>query len=677
MRAHILLSLFVGVILTACRAVPGKTGEPGADGADGADGEAGADGASGEAGADGADGEPGADGETAATQDSDGDGVALVDDCDDNDDSVGAAQTVYLDADGDGFGTDLVTNVTCDPGTGWVSAGGDCDDDNTAVNPAASEVCNDIDDDCDELTDDEDDSVDLTDGAEYYVDSDLDGYGDDSVATVLACTSYDGLSDIAGDCDDSADTVNPGVEEICQNGVDDNCNGSTDQCGLPAEATTGSAEYTITNPAGNSSDALGRHLATGDFNGDSYADVVFGSYTDDDNGSASGSVFIVYGGTTISESTVGSVYGRSSFDYLGYGTDSAGDINNDGYDDVIVGAYGEDAAYILYGSSTAWSSSNEITDDSSRIAPDSAIYQFGYEVSSAGDFNDDGFGDFLVIDYGAIRYTGTAYLFTGSISGLVGDISAETSAHLQIDADDSGDYFGYTGTVGHGDFNGDGYTDIGFGEWGNDDNGSAYGMGYVYYGPVSGSTDTASAATTINTSTATAAGGFGYGVAGIGDFNDDGYDELAVSTYYEASYAGRTYIYFGSSSGWAASVDHDTAELIVTGVGANDVFSRPHKLDDLNGDGIDDFGIGGTSDDNAGTSSGSVAIMYGISGSTGGAYPITSADALVTGDSSYEYVGYDAAAADMTGDGYSDLIVGAYGVDSSAGAVHIFEGSGY
>jgi len=678
MRAHILLSLLAGVTLTACEGIPGKTGAPGSAGADGADGAPGADGADGEDGANGADGEDGEDGETADVQDGDGDGVALVDDCDDTDAAIGAAQTVYLDADNDGYGTDLVTQVTCTPGMGWVADSGDCDDDDDAVHPAASEVCNGIDDDCDALTDDDDDSVDLTDGAEYYVDVDLDGYGDEDAATVIACSAYEGLSEMGGDCDDSVDTVNPAAEEICENGVDDNCNSSPDQCGLADEAEVDDADYVVESPSGSSSDYLGRRLAAGDFNGDGYDDVVAGAYGDDDNGYSAGSAYIIYGGTTISDETSGSLYGAGSYDYLGYGIDNAGDVNADGYDDVIIGAYGNDSAYLVYGGSTALSSSYDVsTVAGATFTASTTNYYFGYEVQSAGDFNDDGYADFVITDYGSSSYVANAYLFTGSASGLVGSINAELSSHLEIEADDTGDYFGYPGTVGHGDFNGDGYSDVGFGEYGNDDNGSTYGMGYVYYGPLSGDTDTASADTTLNTSTSTSAGAFGYGVAGIGDFNDDGYDELAVGAYYEASYAGRTYIYFGNSSGWASSVDHDTADLTVTGVTASDYFARPVGLGDLDGDGVDDFAIGGTGDDNGGTSSGSMAVLYGVSGATGGSYPILAADALVTGSGTYEYVGYDAAAADMTGDGYNELIVGSYGSSSYAGQVSVFVGSGY
>jgi len=678
MRAQILLSLLAGLSLTACEGVPGKTGTPGSAGADGADGAAGADGTAGEDGAAGEDGEDGEDGQTADTQDADGDGVVLADDCDDNDAAVGAAQTMYLDADSDGYGTDFVTEVTCTPGGGWVPDGGDCDDTDDAVNPLAAEICNGVDDDCDALIDDDDDSVDLTGGAEYYVDTDLDGYGDDEEAMVLACSAYEGLADVAGDCDDTLDTVHPDAEEICENGLDDNCNSSVDQCGLPAESDIGDADYTLNYSDASSSDYFGRRLGSGDFNGDGYGDLVTGAYGNDDNGSSSGSAFVLYGGTTISESPIGSIYGPSSSDYLGYSIDSAGDVNNDGYDDVVIGAYGEDAAYLVYGSSTALSSDYEITDVyGAKFSADSTQYYFGYEVAGVGDWDADGYADLVVADYGGYSYTSKVYLFTGSTSGMVGSISAELSSHLEIEDDESGSYLAQPGSVGHGDFDGDGYADLGLGAYSDDSNGSAYGMGYVYHGPLSGSTTTSSADTTIDTSSASLAGAFGYGVSGVGDFNDDGYDELAMSAYYEVSYASRTYVYFGSASGWSSSIAHNSADLTISGTTSYDYFSRPQGLGDSNGDGVDDFAIGGSGSDSGGSSSGSMALFYGVSGTAGGSYYIDDANARIDGDASYQYIGYDVASVDMTGDGYPELAVGAYGDSSYAGSIGVFKGSGY
>ncbi len=111
-----------------------------------------------------------------------------------------------VDADGDGF---IDTE--------------DCDDDNADINPDADEVCNGVDDDCDDATD-EDDAVDAS---TWYADVDGDGYGD-ADATAVACVAPSGYIEDASDCDDGDDAVNPDADELC-NGVDDDCDGDTDE----------------------------------------------------------------------------------------------------------------------------------------------------------------------------------------------------------------------------------------------------------------------------------------------------------------------------------------------------------------------------------------------------------------------------------------------------------------
>ena len=98
----------------------------------------------------------------------------------------------------------------------------DCDDGDSAVYPAASEVCDSIDNDCDGLIDDEDDSVDLTTGGSYYLDNDGDGYGS---GTVMACEQGANMVLVDGDCDDSFVTSNPMATDIAGDAIDQNCDG--------------------------------------------------------------------------------------------------------------------------------------------------------------------------------------------------------------------------------------------------------------------------------------------------------------------------------------------------------------------------------------------------------------------------------------------------------------------
>jgi len=149
----------------------------------------------------------------------------IDDDCDgtvDEDDAVDAT-TWYDDVDGDGYGSDDTSTVSCSSPTGSSATGGDCDDDDAAVNPGAAEDCNGADDDCDGVADE---------GLAYstwYQDADGDGYGSSLVST-SDCTQPSGYVSSAdgGDCDDGDAAVNPGASESC-NEIDDDCDGTVDE----------------------------------------------------------------------------------------------------------------------------------------------------------------------------------------------------------------------------------------------------------------------------------------------------------------------------------------------------------------------------------------------------------------------------------------------------------------
>ena len=135
--------------------------------------------------------------------------------------------TAWPDEDGDGFGAGGSVEVPCeDLGSGFADNADDCDDQSAAVNPSATEVCNGIDDDCDNAIDDDDDSLDTGTWQTWHADADGDGYGDSS-ATLQACVPPDGFVDNGTDCDDTTDEVNPGRSEVC-NGLDDDCDAVVD-----------------------------------------------------------------------------------------------------------------------------------------------------------------------------------------------------------------------------------------------------------------------------------------------------------------------------------------------------------------------------------------------------------------------------------------------------------------
>jgi large repetitive protein len=163
------------------------------------------------------------------------------DDCDDVVDED-LLVVYYLDSDGDGYGGEGTTMSACELPAGYADNVDDCDDTDFAVNPAAVEVCGGVDDDCDGLVDDADPDVDTSTGDLFYVDADLDGYGDPT-ATVQACGTGGGAVSDATDCDDTVATTNPGATESCS-GVDDDCDGLVDDADDSVDLSTGTTWYT-------------------------------------------------------------------------------------------------------------------------------------------------------------------------------------------------------------------------------------------------------------------------------------------------------------------------------------------------------------------------------------------------------------------------------------------------
>jgi hypothetical protein len=155
--------------------------------------------------------------------------VEVCDERDNNCDGAideGVTTTSYADTDADGFGDADYDIAACEVPAGYVTDATDCDDGDVAVNPAAQEICDSRDNDCDSLIDDADDSVDLSTGATSYADADGDGYGDAAAAT-LSCATPSGAVSNAEDCDDGDAAVSPAATEICD-GLDNDCDSAAD-----------------------------------------------------------------------------------------------------------------------------------------------------------------------------------------------------------------------------------------------------------------------------------------------------------------------------------------------------------------------------------------------------------------------------------------------------------------
>ena len=217
-------------------------------------------------------------------------------------------------------------------------------------------------------------------------------------------------------------------------------------------------------------------------------------------------------------------------------------MNGDGYDDVIVGAQGRSelgSAYLFPGSAGGLGVGVEITA-SDGVADDS----FGIAVAGVGDVDGDGYDDVLVGASGADdngASAGAAYLFPGGAAGLDSD-----REHKLLASDGyGGDRFGYA-VASAGDRDGDGYTDVLVGAYGDDDGGSGSGAAYLFPGSAKGVVE--SAEVKLLASDAAADDGFGLWVAGAGDLNGDGADDLTVGAPDDddlGTSSGAAYLFYG------------------------------------------------------------------------------------------------------------------------------------
>lgn len=150
------------------------------------------------------------------------DAIEICDGVDNNCDGIsdeGVMDIFYEDSDGDGFGSSLYSTQACESPSGFVSTSSDCNDQDSSIFPGSSELCDGVDNNCN-------DEIDEGVGGLYMLDRDLDGYGD-SNTEVYACSLEEGLSDTGGDCDDTNALIFPQAPEYCDS-LDNDCDGTID-----------------------------------------------------------------------------------------------------------------------------------------------------------------------------------------------------------------------------------------------------------------------------------------------------------------------------------------------------------------------------------------------------------------------------------------------------------------
>jgi hypothetical protein len=395
----------------------------------------------------------------------------------------------------------------------------------------------------------------------------------------------------------------------------------------------------------------------GDLNSDGYDDVIVGAPFNDNGGTDAGRAYIFFGGSPMNNSVDVILTGSNAQDNFGLSVSASGDVNANGFADVIVGAPGSDGGGTNAGRAQIYYGGNPM-NNSVDVTLNGLTAQdnFGTSVSYAGDVNGDGFSDVICgapNNDAAGTNAGRAYVYLGSNP-------MNTTADLTITGAAANDIFGYS-VSGNGDVNGDGYSDVVSGAPLNDAGGSYSGSVYVYFG----------GATLDNTVDVTLAGmtgeNFGHSVSIQGDLNGDGYSDILAGAPNNGAVftdAGRTYVYYGGSS-----VDN-IRDVMFSGENSLDNLGfKVAYAGDVNGDGYTDILAGAPFNNAGGTAAGKVYLyMNSMTGSD-------IADEYFTGSAAYDGLGCSVSGAgDVNGDGYSDLIVGALDYNSSQGIAYIFFG---
>jgi peptidoglycan hydrolase CwlO-like protein len=377
-----------------------------------------------------------------------------------------------------------------------------------------------------------------------------------------------------------------------------------------------------------------------------------------------------------------SFWGEDANDYSGYSVSGAGDVNGDGYDDILIGAYADEdggaaagQTYLILGQQSGWSMDMDLSNADASFWGEDANDYSGYSVSAAGDINGDGYDDFLIGAYGdddGGDYAGQTYLILGKSSGWSMDTDL-SSADASFWGEDDNDYSGVCVSAA-GDVNGDGYDDILIGAYEDEDGGASAGQTYLIFGKTSGwSMDTDLSNADASFWGEDIGDNSGHSVAGAGDVNGDGYDDILIGAYNDedgGAGAGQTYLVLGKASGWSMDTDLSNADASFWGEDASDYSGYSVSgAGDVNGDGYDDILIGAYEDEDAGFSAGQTYLILGKASGWRMDTDLSSADASFWGEDGFDNSGYSVAGAgDVNGDGYDDMLIGAYGDEDGGGA---------
>ena len=544
--------------------------------------------------------------------------------------------TVDHDQDGDGHDADAY-------------GGSDCDDGDPEVNPGEAEACDGKDNDCD-----------------TEVDEGFDADGDGAPGHA-DCPEDEAWAD----CDDGDATVFPGAEEVCGDGIDNDCDGPDAACRTTGTASAAAIAW-ATWTGESQDDWLGWSLElAGDLDGDGTEDLLMGSvYVDpDDAGYRPGGWYLLdgaavlasAGGGEVQEVAQARILSTGDEDQFGWSSAALGDLDGDGYDDLALGEplydTQEGAAWLFYG---------PLTGELTTLHRDGGFGDDGYFVGrslAAGDL--DGDGDVDLVSGACINNYSweTVLWYEGPLS------SSNPFADVSADADDASGAGCAVEVVG--DTDGDGIVDLLVGgpleSSVSEDAGGAWLLTDI---PASSDEDISAHADAFLRGQGEG-NEVGWEVAAAGDVDGDGYADVLLGAEKFDEDAGRAWLFEGPLAGTVAVSGADATFVGGSGSAAGMALAGA----DLDGDGRSDVVVGVPyASPTAGAYAGAVAVFYGPPSGT--ADVPDDGDWILEGSETSGYLGQQLhGLGDLDGDGAEDLLLGAPGTGSDRqGSVYLLLG---